>query len=144
MTYSIKELIIPGKSAGNIKIGWTYEKLVLCSNMLFDKSNPYMPEDVLHDINGDITIYLLETKIIQEICVKNGYKGKVNGIFGIGDCLSEFTDKIEFETNFADSEGFFYFPQIPGLRVLTADWNIKGTSPITLISVFDVVKGTLH
>ena len=144
MEFDINAIIIPGKEAGNVKIGWTYVEMINNISISFDKSNPSLPDYVLHEMNGKASIFLSQSKTVQEICVGKGYKGKVNGVFGIGDCLVDFIDLVKYETNFADSEGFFYFPQIPGIRVLTADWNEKGTSPITFISVFDFVLGTVY
>lgn len=140
-TYNIEGIIIPGKSVGEFQIGWTKNELFSRNLIDRDYTNQYMPESCIHEKNRNIVIHINENNIIQEIVAMNNYKGKVNGIFGIGDCLKDFRDQIKYETSEYDSEGYFYFPDIPGLRLLAERWNEDGSKPIESISIFDPELG---
>lgn len=139
--YNIGGMIVPGKNIGDFKIGWTSNELLYRNLIERDYSNKNWPESDIHDKNKNIVIYLNEDNIVQEIVAMNNYKGKVNRLFDIGDCLKFYKNQVKYETSAYDSEGYFYFPDMPGLRVLTDKWDERGNNPIKLISIFDPELG---
>lgn len=141
ISYNIKGDIINGKRVGDFQIGSTYNDNIFRQLITRDKSNEKMPDSVIHEIYRNIVLFLNDENIIQEIVAMNNYRGKVNGLFGIGDCLKDFKSQVNYETSEYDSEGYFYFPDMPGLRILADKWDEEGSKPIKFISIFDPELG---
>ncbi|MDP4182421.1 MAG: hypothetical protein Q8942_15195 [Bacillota bacterium] len=141
--YDIRGIIVPGKKIGDFLIRSTYNDILSKNLIERDYSNKNWPECDIHEKRKNIVLFLNGNNIIQEIVARNNYKGKVNGIFGIGDCLSNFKDQIKYETSICDGQGYFYFASMPGVRVLNQEWDEEGTSPIESIHVYDIDLGSI-
>ena len=147
--YDINGVIIPGERVGDFYIGMRLEDLITSGLITRDypADNPTYPDDTVLEKYRNLIFMLNENNIVQEILILNNYKGKVSGIFGIGDKLFDFRNKIKFYVEEAEADGCAYFPEMCGLRTFSdieLPVNFDGIYPVTMISIFDKKLGSLR
>lgn len=139
----LKGEIVEGKGVGQFYFGLSLEEIKKYIDFEYQIGNTEYGMRVA-DLNFNIQLFFTDKNRLQHITLLKNYKGKFLDKIGIGDKLSDFKKIVRYETNEFDSEGFYYFPDYKGIRVLLENWSLGDVSPIWCIEVYDSVLGPVE
>jgi hypothetical protein len=89
--------IVPGESAAGIRVGSRIAELpadVLARFTVERRVNPCLPNAVLTVYRSDAITLTVENRVIDQVEVRGGYRGRLKGAIGIGSTVAEVEDCV--------------------------------------------------
>jgi hypothetical protein len=113
--------IIPGLSAAGIRVGSEHSELAEAGQ---SKPERIHGNDVKYRL-GAVTLWVNDG-LIEQVSVRSPYRGKVNGLIGIGDRIADV--QAAFGPVVEDDDDNLVVPALPGWCFETEDW-LSGRTP---------------